>query len=62
MDDIKLPPLSEQLVNAMDHLFPERCPDPKQSERDIWIAVGKRLVARFLREQFNRQQEQLLKG
>lgn len=57
MTDVKLPPLSADLVSALDELFPERCPDIHASDREIWVEVGKREVVRFIQHQFKVQQE-----
>jgi hypothetical protein len=38
----------DDLLRMLDEAYPERCPDPKASDRDIWIAVGQRQVVRFL--------------
>jgi hypothetical protein len=62
MNDIKLPYLESDLVQALDKLFPEKCPDPRMSERDIWIYVGKRQLVQFIKEQHERQQENILGG
>ena len=43
-----LPELSADLIDALDALYPERCPTPNMSDRDIWIAVGQREVVRHL--------------
>ena len=57
-----IPTLSPELVKALDVRFPERCPDPKWSDREVWIAVGKREVVRFLIEQKRRQDHANLEG
>lgn len=44
----RLPADADELIRLLDAAFPERCPDPSMSDRDIWIAVGKRQVVRFL--------------
>lgn len=43
------PVISDELLDALDTMFPERCPDPHADERRIWIEVGKREVVRYLR-------------
>lgn len=43
-----LPLHAIDLVEQLDKAIPERCPDPKMSERDIWIYVGKRLLVQSL--------------
>lgn len=44
----KLPQLSLELVQQLDDMFPERCPDVTMSERDIWLYAGKRSLVRYL--------------
>lgn len=44
----RLPEDTDDLIRLLDEAYPERCPDPKASDRDIWIAVGARQVVRFL--------------
>jgi hypothetical protein len=61
MDLPKIPLLSPELVEALNKRFPERCPDPKWSDREVWMAVGRRDVVRFLIEEARRQQSQSLK-
>lgn len=57
MSDIKLPPISRELVAVLDALYPERCPDLDDSDRAIWVTVGQRQVVRFIMTQFALQQE-----
>lgn len=59
--DSKLPSLDPALVDALDRMYPERTPDPKWSNRAIWIKVGERNVVRRLQEELRRQSENLLK-
>lgn len=54
-DDIFVPGLSQALLDALDRLHPERCPDTSDTDREIWVKVGQRKVVRFLHEQFKRQ-------
>lgn len=53
-----LPDLSPALVDALDALFPEKCPDIQDTERAIWMYAGKRELVRALRIMLKRQQEQ----
>lgn len=54
-----LPPIPEDLLKVLDLAFPERCPDPEWSDRDIWMRVGERRVVRFLQRKFKEQNENL---
>lgn len=55
-----IPTLDKELIEALDERFPSRCPKVTDSDRDIWINVGKRQVVEFLIEQYERQQEKIL--
>lgn len=44
----RFPPVPDELVKALDRLFPERSPDPKDDDRAIWMKVGQRDVVRLL--------------
>lgn len=44
------PAVSAELVEALERLYPDRCPSPDASDREIWRAVGRAEVVRFLRE------------
>ena len=44
-----IPGLSRELVDALDALYPERCPDIMDSEREIWMYAGERRLVRKLR-------------
>lgn len=51
----RLPLLTEQLVSKLEELFPERSPDPKDTERAIWMKAGNVEVVRLLRHELDNQ-------
>jgi hypothetical protein len=57
MDDL-FPPIDEALIKRLDEVYPESCPDPAASDREIWIAVGCRQVVRMLRAVYLEQQNE----
>tara|TARA_R100001460_G_scaffold89074_1_gene130614 strand:- start:2712 stop:2930 length:219 start_codon:yes stop_codon:yes gene_type:complete len=57
-----IPALDSRLVEALNERFPERCPDPEMSDREIWIEAGKRSVVRFLIDQLENQKNNLLEN
>jgi hypothetical protein len=57
MDDL-YPPIDEALLKRLDEVYPESCPDPAVSEREIWMAVGARQVVRMLRAVYLEQQNE----
>lgn len=40
----------DQLIEALDGAFPERCPDIDDSDRQVWFKAGQRSVVNFLRQ------------
>jgi len=57
MDDL-YPPIDEALLKRLDEVYPESCPDPAASEREIWMAVGARQVVRMLWAVYLEQQNE----
>jgi hypothetical protein len=57
MDDL-FPPIDEALIKKLDEVYPESCPDPALSDREIWMAVGTRQVVRMLRAVYLEQQNE----
>lgn len=57
MDDL-YPPIDEALLKRLDEVYPESCPDPAASEREIWMAVGARQVVRMLWSVYLEQQNE----
>lgn len=55
-----LPDLSRRLLERLDELYPDKCPDPNDSERDIWIKAGQRKVVNFLWDVFDEQNETII--
>lgn len=53
LDDI---PISRELVQWLEKTLPERCPDPMDTERQIWMYAGKRALVRSLSAAYERQQ------
>lgn len=58
----KLPVIPKDLLEALNERFPERCPDPKWSEREIWMRVGERNVVRLLQRAFDEQNENVMRN
>ena len=53
----EFPKLSKALLDALDKMVPERCPDSSESDRDIWLYSGQRHLVRFLQQRFEEQTE-----
>lgn len=39
-----------ELVDMLDELYPERCADPADPEREVWMKAGERRLVRRLLE------------
>jgi hypothetical protein len=51
----RLPELSMDLIDELDKIFPLRLPRVNQTEREIWLEVGKREVIEYLISLKNKQ-------
>jgi len=60
INDIKLPVISKDLLDALDVLFPERTPPITMEYKEICFRSGQRSVIRFLHEKLNQQSENVL--
>lgn len=43
------PPISDEVLNYLSKVYPDKCPKPEMSEREIWMAVGAADVVRRLK-------------
>ena len=60
LDDIKVPVIPKDLLDALDVLFPERTPPITMEYREICFRSGQRSVINFLHEKLNQQSENVL--
>jgi hypothetical protein len=58
-NESKLPPLDPALIEALDRMYPERCPDPSWNDREIWMRAGERRLVRRLQEELRRQRPEV---
>lgn len=56
-DDSRWPPIDESILKRLEELYPERCPDLIDTEREIWMYAGSRQVVRMLRAVYLEQQD-----
>ena len=54
-DEIVLPALSQELINKLDKLFPDKCPLLTDTEREVWYKVGQRSVINYLQQTYDDQ-------
>ena len=54
---VDLPPIPDELIAALDERYPDRWPDIKLPDREIWYQAGQRSVINMLLDQHRRQRE-----
>jgi hypothetical protein len=54
------PRVTKTLLKELETRFPSQCPRPDDSEREIWMAVGRRQVVDLLKEKFDDQNKTVL--
>ena len=62
LDDIKLPVISKDLLDALDGLFPERTPPITMEYKEICFRSGQRSVVNFLHDKLKQQSENVLEN
>lgn len=58
----KLPYVAPELVEYLERIFPDQCPEPTAEMRDVWVASGAISVVRKLRAILEEQTKQQLTG
>ncbi|OUU24425.1 MAG: hypothetical protein CBC04_08605 [Verrucomicrobia bacterium TMED44] len=56
----KFPPLSKELIEEINKLFPELSADLKWSEKEVWFRSGQRSIVRFLNSHYLKQQDNIM--
>jgi hypothetical protein len=57
-EEIILPALSQDLINKLDKLFPDKCPLLTLTEREVWYKAGQHKVVEFLQQTYDEQLQQ----
>ncbi len=55
-----LPVITDELINSLDAVFPNKHPDLSLTDREVWYRAGQRFVVDYLIEQQARQKETML--
>ena len=55
--EVKKPIISKEVIEYCDTIFPDRCPDIKLSEKEVWFKAGQRSVVNHLIKQKQIQEE-----
>ena len=58
----KFPEVPKALLEQLEYLYPDRCPQVSSSEREVWLATGAVQVVRLLRHHYEKQNESILQG
>lgn len=62
MENLKVPPVPKELLELLETRFPDRAPDPGESLDTIRFKSGQVSVIRFLRHQFDLQNQTILEN
>ena len=60
MTSEKLPVITDEMIFALDKIFPHRHPDLSLTDREVWYRAGQRSTVEFIIEQQKRQKETML--
>ena len=53
--------VAESLLEELEARFPDQCPSIEDTDREVWIKVGRVEVIRFLRKQFDVQNRNIMR-
>lgn len=56
----KIPYIEDGLLEYLQRAFPEKCPEPNETDREIWINRGAAGVVRHLARLHQEQRENIL--
>lgn len=58
---MEAPIITQELIDYLDHKFPDQCPNISDSERKIWTDTGASLVIKHLQRVKEDQEDNILK-
>ena len=58
----KLPVIDQALLDYLERMFPDRCPDINNDMSVVWFKAGAASVARHLRAVYEQQNENILEN
>jgi len=56
----KLPVITNELLEALDELFPEKTPEINMEPKEMYFRIGQRRVVRFLHQKQKEQSENIM--
>jgi len=60
MDELKIPFIEDGLLDYLQRLYPDKAPEPDETERQIWMNRGAVGVVRHLKLVYDQQRENML--
>ena len=54
---LKKPLISKDLIAHLTELFPVRPPEPDDTDREIWMEVGRQRLITYLKSTYDNQQK-----
>jgi hypothetical protein len=57
VDHDEPPTLDARVIQWLDHVVPEKCPNPSDTKREIWMRAGERRLVVRLKAILERQLE-----
>lgn len=49
--------ITEEFLATLDQMYPHRCPDPQDTEREIWMKAGERRLVDVLHAKYEEANE-----
>jgi len=62
MTDTPTPAVPKALLEWLSKVYPDRCPRPEDSSREVWMAAGRADVVRKLRAAYEDQTKRALEN
>ena len=56
----EFPPVSKELIEEINKLFPEMSADLKWSDKEVWFRSGQRSIVRFLNSHYIKQTNNIM--
>jgi len=54
---MKKPKISKEIIEYLDKLFPDKCPNITDDEKNVWYKTGQRSVVNHLKKEKQVQEE-----
>lgn len=61
-ENTRHPAVPKELLEHLERAYPDRAPDPSDSERVVWMKAGTADLIRKLRHHFTKQTEEAMRS